>query len=182
MLSQRALSWHLPPALFMLCLMPYWQAASRYFWLVYWLPLSLWMTAPRMSGWALMAFSSVCTHSGAFMFVSIASPTTLASKQSKIAETYSFPLLAFISVISVTHLDNVFLPGNPVLVDPLVFWLPGLLSWSHSVCAWDDGWSRFPPWYGKPCVRWEYLCFRDVSRLMPGTSGCVRKCHYIRPP
>ena len=42
------------------------------------------------------------------MSMSIASPTTLESKQSKIAETYHFPLLVLISVISITHLANDF--------------------------------------------------------------------------
>ena len=59
--------------------------------------------APRILGYALAAFSSVSLHKEAFIFVSIAKPITLESKQSKMAETYSFPSQPLISVISVTH-------------------------------------------------------------------------------
>ena len=71
---------------------------------MYWLPLSLWIMAPRIPGYTLAVFSSVCTHNGAFLLVSIARPITLESKQSKTAQTYRFPSLAFTSVISVIHL------------------------------------------------------------------------------
>jgi len=40
MLSHLALSWHLPPALFILCTMPYFWMTARYAALVYWLPRS----------------------------------------------------------------------------------------------------------------------------------------------
>ena len=40
MLSHLALSWHLPPARFMLCTMPYFWMTARYAALVYWLPRS----------------------------------------------------------------------------------------------------------------------------------------------
>ena len=40
MLSHLPLSWHLPPARFMLCTMPYFWMTARYAALVYWLPRS----------------------------------------------------------------------------------------------------------------------------------------------
>ena len=40
------------------------------------------------------------------MFVSIASPRTVRSKQSNMAETYSFPSFVLISVMSVMHFSN----------------------------------------------------------------------------
>lgn len=60
--------------------------------------------APLKPGWDLQALVRVCFTSSAFIFVSMARPRTATSKQSKIAETYSLPSLAFISVISVTAL------------------------------------------------------------------------------
>ena len=45
-------------------------------------------------------------HRSAFIVVPIARPRTPRSKQSKIADTYSFPSDAGISVISVIHFSN----------------------------------------------------------------------------
>src|SRR5699024_5654512 len=74
--------------------------------LVYCVPRSLWMIAPSNAGYEVRAFSSVWIHRSAFMFVPIDRPRTLRSKQSNIADTYSFPLRAGISVISVIHFSN----------------------------------------------------------------------------
>ena len=58
------------------------------------------------AGYEWTALSSVRSHKDAFMFVSIASPRTAASKQSNMADTYNFPSFALISVMSVTHYFN----------------------------------------------------------------------------
>lgn len=88
-----------------------------------------------MPEYALAAFSSVCTHNGAFVFVSIANPTTLHSKQSKTAETYRFLFLALISVISVTHLAN----GSSAL--------KSRFRRSSDFLAWGD--TLKSSWFGK---------------------------------
>ncbi len=64
---------------------------------------ALCMIAPRIYGYAFTAFSSVCTHNIAFMFVFISKPITPESKPSNTTKTYRFPSLALISVMSVTH-------------------------------------------------------------------------------
>lgn len=56
--------------------------------------------------YVVRAFSRVWTHRSAFIFVSIARLRTPRSKQSKIAEKYSFSLDAWISVMSVTHFSS----------------------------------------------------------------------------
>lgn len=106
MFSQRALSWHLPPSLFILCMIPSLLSSLRQSSLVYCVPLPEWSVQPFNSGYALMVFCNVCTHSDAFIFVSIARPSTERSQQSKIAEVQSFPSLHFTSVISLTALIN----------------------------------------------------------------------------
>ena len=70
--------------------------------------LSEWQMQPFMPGYNVYALFGVAAHSVAFMFVSIAKPKTLASKQSKMADTYSLPSLPLISVMSVMHFSKGF--------------------------------------------------------------------------
>ena len=89
--------------------------------LVYCVPRSEWITAPLSAGQAWTALSGVRSHNAAFMLVSIASPRTAASKQSNMADTYSFPSFALISVISVTHFLTALWMKNPVSADRRIF-------------------------------------------------------------
>ena len=132
MLSQRALSWHLPPALFMLCFTPYSFSAALYEALVYWLPRSEWSTAQQNSGYAAAVFSTVAAHNSALMLSSIDS-RQLSGRNNQIFPThiachyhsFDIPPIGFCLQLS----DRIFIipVGGIFFYSSLkFFWTPGI--------------------------------------------------------
>ena len=137
---------------------PYFAAALRQVPLVYCVLRSEWITAPLSAGQARTALSGVRSHNAAFMLVSIASPGTAASKQSDMADTYSFSSFALISVISVTHFFN----GS----------LPVVLREAPDTCGSVHKYRyiyllmRLPAWHRpNPDISTDGLCLPDIYKI-----------------